>query len=171
MHILSPETDNCPSWISGRESMTVENISWSISTKECCRPRRGLNPQPTGLQLDGASNWATKAGYILLWTSGKFRCIVSLFLQKNQDFINPKMPGKLASENVVCLCHLLNILSNFSNLFLHTGKQCEPWSDCSEQSDLGPHCLQKWLKNHKQMTIVVIGSLRIKKQCLVVILW
>ena len=22
--------------------MTVENISWSISTKECCRPRRGL---------------------------------------------------------------------------------------------------------------------------------
>ena len=23
MHILSPETDNCPSWISGRERMTV----------------------------------------------------------------------------------------------------------------------------------------------------
>ena len=41
VHILSPETDNCPSWISGRERMTVENISWSISTKECCRPRRG----------------------------------------------------------------------------------------------------------------------------------
>ena len=41
MHILSPETDNCPSWISGRERMTIENISWSISTKECCRPRRG----------------------------------------------------------------------------------------------------------------------------------
>ena len=32
VHILSPETDNCPSWISGRERMTVENISWSIST-------------------------------------------------------------------------------------------------------------------------------------------
>ena len=41
--------------------MTVENISWSISTKECCRPRRGLNPRP-GLQSDGASNWATEAG-------------------------------------------------------------------------------------------------------------
>ena len=52
MHILSPETDNCP----------VENISWSISTKECCRPRRGLNPRPPGLQSDGASNWATEAG-------------------------------------------------------------------------------------------------------------
>ena len=34
VHILSPETDNCPSWISGRERMTVENISWSISTKD-----------------------------------------------------------------------------------------------------------------------------------------
>ena len=63
MHILSPETDNCPSWISGGERMTVENISWSISTKECCRPRRGLNPRPPGLQSDGASNWATEAGY------------------------------------------------------------------------------------------------------------
>ena len=41
--------------------MTVENISWSISTKECCRPRRGLNPRPPGLQSDGASNWATEA--------------------------------------------------------------------------------------------------------------
>ena len=62
VHILSPETDNCPSWISGRERMTVENISWSISTNECCRPRRGLNPRPPGLQSDGASNWATEAG-------------------------------------------------------------------------------------------------------------
>ena len=59
---LSPETDNCPSWISGRERMTVENISWSTSTKECCRPRWGLNLRPPGLQLDGASNWATEAG-------------------------------------------------------------------------------------------------------------
>ena len=62
VHILSPETDNCPSWMSGRERMTIENISWSISTKECCRPRRGLNPRPPGLQSDGASNWATEAG-------------------------------------------------------------------------------------------------------------
>ena len=61
MHSLSPETDNCPSWISGRERMTVENISWSISTKNCCRPLQGLNPQPPGLQSDGASNWATEA--------------------------------------------------------------------------------------------------------------
>ena len=61
VHILSPETDNCPSWISRRERMIVENISWSISMKECCQPRRGLIPQPPGLQSDGASNWATEA--------------------------------------------------------------------------------------------------------------
>ena len=41
--------------------MTVESISWSISTKECCRPRR-LNPRPPCLQSDDASNWATEAG-------------------------------------------------------------------------------------------------------------
>ena len=28
-----------------------------------------------------------------------------------------KMPRKPASENVVCLCRLLNILANFANLF------------------------------------------------------
>ena len=63
VHILSPETNNSSSLISGRERMTVENISWSISTKECCRPRRGLNPRPPGLQSDGASNWITEAGF------------------------------------------------------------------------------------------------------------
>ena len=54
-----------------------------------------------------------------------------------------KTPRKSASENVVHLCRLLNILANFSNLFLHTGKQYGPRSDLKEQSDLGPHCLQK----------------------------
>ena len=52
MHILSPETDNNPSWISRRERMTVENISWSISMKECCRPRQGSNLGPLCLQSD-----------------------------------------------------------------------------------------------------------------------
>ena len=51
-----------------------------------------------------------------------------------------KMPRKPASENVVCLCRLLNILAKFTNLLLHRGKQCGPRS---EQSDLCPHCLQK----------------------------
>ena len=55
VHILSPETDNCPSWISGGERMSVENISWSISTKECCRPRRGVEP---------AISWSTVGRHI-----------------------------------------------------------------------------------------------------------
>ena len=62
MHILSSETNNCPSWISRRERMTLENISRSISTKECCRPWQGLNPRHPGHQSDGASSWATEAG-------------------------------------------------------------------------------------------------------------
>ena len=38
VHIQFARTDNCIYWISRRERMTVENISWSISTKECCQP-------------------------------------------------------------------------------------------------------------------------------------
>ena len=57
-----------------------------------------------------------------------------------------KMPRKPASENVICLWRLLNIFANFSNLSLHIGKQCGPEQSellLEEQSDLGPHCLQK----------------------------
>ena len=34
VHILLPVTDNCPSWISGREKMALEIISWPISMKD-----------------------------------------------------------------------------------------------------------------------------------------
>ena len=44
-HILLPETDNCPSWISGREKMTVENISWSNLHKRMLSTWQGSNPQ------------------------------------------------------------------------------------------------------------------------------
>ena len=78
VHILSPETDNCPSWISGRERMTVENISWSISTKECCRPWRGSNPRPPGLQSDAHPTEPPRPaqfGNILFKSEGVFtRC-------------------------------------------------------------------------------------------------
>ena len=33
VHTLSPVTDNCPSWISGRGRLTEEMISWSTSAK------------------------------------------------------------------------------------------------------------------------------------------
>ena len=60
MHILLSETDNYPSWISGRERMTVENISWSISTKEYCRP--GGGPTLNLLITSQMRIQATKAG-------------------------------------------------------------------------------------------------------------
>ena len=57
--ILSlPEADNYPSWISGRERMTVENILWSISTIDCCRPG-GVEPATSWSPVGRASNWAT----------------------------------------------------------------------------------------------------------------
>ena len=40
LHFLSPETDNCTSWIIIAR-MTEENISRSISMKECCWPSGG----------------------------------------------------------------------------------------------------------------------------------
>ena len=57
---------------------------------------------------------------------------------------NPQNAKKPASENVVCLCRLLNILANFSSLFLRTAKSVEPDQTAPEQSDLGLHSLQKW---------------------------
>ena len=83
------------------------------------------------------------------------------------------MPRKTASENVVCLCRLLNILTDFSNLFLHTGKQCGPRSDSSL---IWVHTVCKNdFKNDKemtkQMTVVVTGALRVKKKFLTLDVW
>ena len=47
-----PETDNCPSRIGRRGRMTIENISWSVSTKECCWTWYGSNPRPPDHQSD-----------------------------------------------------------------------------------------------------------------------
>ena len=44
--------------------MTIENISWSISTKECCRHRRGSNPRPSGLQCR-LSHWSGQQQHFL----------------------------------------------------------------------------------------------------------
>ena len=61
VHILSPETaDNCPSWISERARMTVENISWTISTKKFA-DLAGVEPPTSWSSVRCTSNWATKA--------------------------------------------------------------------------------------------------------------
>ena len=53
-------------------------------------------------------------------------------------------PRKPASENVVCLCRLLNILANFSDILFACMQTV--WTQIrllKEQSDLDPHCLQQ----------------------------
>ena len=40
------ETDDCPSWISRRERMTIENIKFHISKKKMLPTQQGLNQQP-----------------------------------------------------------------------------------------------------------------------------
>ena len=63
MHILSQETDNCPSWIIERENDRTKYFMINlhermlqdlagISTNECCRTRRGSNPRPPCHQSD-----------------------------------------------------------------------------------------------------------------------
>ena len=56
-----------------------------------------------------------------------------------------KAPRKTASENVVCLCRLLNnILANLTNP--NFAYRQTVWTQIRLlQSDLGSHCLQKWL--------------------------
>ena len=58
--------------------------------------------------------------------------------------LNLKTPRNPASENVACLCRLLNIPANFSKLFCIQANRVDP-DQTEEQSYLGPHCLQKRL--------------------------
>ena len=58
VHILSPETDNCPSWISWRKRITAENISWSNLYKKMLPTRQG---QTSWLPVGCTSNWAIEA--------------------------------------------------------------------------------------------------------------
>ena len=50
VHILSPGTDNCHYWISGRKRMAVENISWSNLHEKMLPTRRGL--------IEPATSWS-----------------------------------------------------------------------------------------------------------------
>ena len=52
VQILSPEIDNCPSWIRRRERMTLENISWSYLHERMLTTWRGLSPATSDNQSD-----------------------------------------------------------------------------------------------------------------------
>ena len=80
VHSLSPETDNCPSWISRRERMTVENISWSTSMRECCWPYLGqgrtcnrLITSGTSIQLSHRGRYKTYNNHAL-WITSPVMC-------------------------------------------------------------------------------------------------
>ena len=62
------------------------------------------------------SNQKTSTKKLSKWASWSFG---------GKKVLTLKMPRKSASENVFCLCRLLNILANFSNLFLYTGKHMD----------------------------------------------
>ena len=60
VHILLPVTDNFPSWISGRERMPEESMSW-LSPRKNADPAR-VEPTIYWSPVGRASNWATEAG-------------------------------------------------------------------------------------------------------------
>ena len=68
-----------------------------------------------------------------------------LYAVSKDSVLTLKMPRKTTSENVICLCRLLHLLANFSDILLAYRQTV--WTMIrlllEEQSDLGPHCLQK----------------------------
>ena len=52
--------------------------------------------------------------------SAKILAYMPYLMISFNDMLTLKASRKTASENVVCICRLLNILANFSNLFLRT---------------------------------------------------
>ena len=74
MHILSPETYNCPSWISGRERIIIKNISWSISMKNVAGPSRD---QSSGLLITSQTRiWLSYQGRLksLFFLTKLYQC-------------------------------------------------------------------------------------------------
>ena len=70
-----------------------------------------------------------------------------------------KAPRKTASGNV-CLCRLLNILADFSNLFCIQANSVDPDQTAPKgKNDFENHKLMT-----KQTTILVTGALRVKFQ-------
>ena len=61
VHIHSPETDNCPSWISGRERMTKENMIHLHQRK--LPDLAGIHQQLPDHQSDKHTTSATQIGY------------------------------------------------------------------------------------------------------------
>ena len=69
VHILSPVTDNCPTWISSKERMAVAMTSCPISMKECiARPKDRIHDH---LNIRQMRIWPS------YWARSKFDCNTS----------------------------------------------------------------------------------------------
>ena len=68
MHILLPKNDNSPSWISGKERMTVENILWSNLHERMLPTQRGSNPQTPNNESDTHPTEPLRPAAITIWS-------------------------------------------------------------------------------------------------------
>ena len=90
--------------------MTLENISWSISTKECCRNRQGSNPRPPDHQSDSHPTEPP--------SRAPFPCTINFKCQENLYL-------KMSSVYVVCSIFLQILFCIQANMWtlirlLHT---------------------------------------------------
>ena len=87
--------------------MTVENISWSISTTECWRTHRGSNPRPPDLQSDAHPTEPPRPAYppvfaIYYWeTRGTYYIDVLGYL--NQRTTKPTIRPVWPAKTEICL--------------------------------------------------------------------
>ena len=112
VHILSPEIDNCPSWINGRERMNVENISWSSSLKNVAHPA-GVESATSRLQVGRSSNLTTEAGIALCWRVKVVYLVIIIdpwywcWLSRGVWQIDIIFSNKKNQENKTSYCYLL----------------------------------------------------------------
>ena len=145
MHILSQETDNCPSWISGRERMTVDNSSWSNFTKECCPSWQGSNSEPPAHQLDTHLTEPLRQAIVwtyLLW--GKHYITTSNTLY---GAISHSWCKHYITSNILCgaIFHSWVLYSNIR----HTGAISHPWCKHYTMSDsLCGAISHSWCRHH-----------------------
>ena len=113
VHILLPETDKCPSWISRRERMIIEKRSF----KECSLTWQGSNPQPPDDQSDAHSTEPPRLAEKNKWDKGKL--------------MQTEWPNHNLQSYPTVLCSELTRFSRETPKRV-TGKQCRPRSDAAE---------------------------------------
>ena len=163
-HILSKEIDNCPFWISGREKMTVENISWSIPIKEFCRSRWGwtcnlLITSPMCIQLSHAdqstcSNTFCHIGtYSIIQTLKHIWDFFSYFSTNHAERI------RYTSMKTHKICFCGEIRKIFIWLLLLPGPMHTTFTIAPDKALFQPKCIHIFLiSSWKHMLWVLIRS-------------